>query len=120
MFGLFGKMSDDEKGCVEKFERIISRIPDIKRYSYRKKWVYEIIFDSNYSLDSSHDNAEFLVLGDVWMKISSQYSYNSALHIGVIDRPGYRVELDNVKIMIGPHISDHKQKVQNYLSMVNT
>lgn len=117
MFGLFSKISQEEQKGVDRFAELLSYVPYVNRFSYRKNGIFEIIFESaSVELTDAKNQAKFNVLADSWIMISD--SEDPELHIGVSDKPGYRIEIDSDKVGTGNKFEDHDDMVDDLLDKV--
>jgi hypothetical protein len=115
MFGLFKKISLEEKQKLDIFEKILSEFHMVNRFSYRKNGVFEVIFDGNIgSLTDQENQAKFHLLANAWMVIWD--SDKAELHVGVTNRVGYRIEIDAAKLYIGHKYQDHDEMLNDLIN----
>jgi len=118
MFGLFKKPCHDELNKVHLFERIVSPIPGVSKYSYRKKGEYEIIFDGKQFSDLTEPLAQAIsnLLAHAWIIIWGDDK--AELHVGVTTKMEFRLYIGAAKLHIGHKFEDHDEKLNNLLETI--
>ncbi|MFH1218070.1 MAG: hypothetical protein V1706_16370 [Pseudomonadota bacterium] len=114
MFGIFNKVTQEEKQKIDLFGRIVDSNPLVNRYSYRKNGKFEIIFNSSIGeLTDPQNQAKFNLLAHAWVIVWGKD--NAELHVGVADRAGFRIEINAAKLYIGHKFSDHDSLLDELL-----
>lgn len=114
MFGIFNKVTQEEKRKIDLYGRIVDSNPLVDRYSYRKNGKFEIIFKSSIGvLTDPQNQAKFNLLAHAWIIIWGNDS--AELHVGVTDKPGFRIEIDAAKLYIGHKFNDHESLLDELL-----
>ena len=117
MFGLFNKISPEEKQKVDLYSQLIEEVPIINRFSYRKKGRFEIIFDSTIGeLTDPQNQAKFNLLAHAWIIIWG--NDKAELHIGVTNMSGFRIEIDAARLYIGHKFDDHDNMLDDLLGQI--
>jgi hypothetical protein len=120
MFGFFRKSDPNESRKVNLFQSVLEKSPQkfIARSSYRQNGKFEIIFDGSRisDLTSPMNQAIFNLLAHAWMIIWG--NDKAELHVGITNRPGFRVEVDASKLYIGHKFEDHDTQLKTLLSSI--
>ncbi len=118
MFGLFKKSCHEELNKVHLFERVVSPIPGVSKYSYRKKGKYEIIFDGKQFSDLTEPLAQAIsnLLAHAWIIIWGDDK--AGLHVGVTTKMEFRLYIDAAKLHTGHKFEDHDEKLNNLLETI--
>ena len=113
MFG-FKKITQEEQRKIDLYGRVVNSNPLVNRCSYRKNGKYEVIFNNSIGeLTDTQNQAKFNLLTHAWVIIWG--NDNAELHVGITDRPGFRIEIDAAKLYIGHKFSDHESLLDELL-----
>lgn len=113
MFG-FKKITQEEQQKIDLYGRVVITNPLVNRCSYRKNGKYEVIFNNTIGeLTDPQNQAKFNLLAHAWVIIWGKD--NAELHVGVTDKPGFRIEIGAAKLYIGHKFSDHESLLDELL-----
>ena len=117
MFGFFDKTTPDEKRRIDLYSRLVQQVPDVNRFSYRKKGRFEIIFnDTIGDMTDPENQAKFNLLTHAWIIIWGNDA--AELHVGATNMLGGRIELNASRLYVGHKFDDHDNMLDGLLSLV--